>query len=82
MAASLAYIPSKRLLPLEGCAHPFVDELRDEATKLPKNGCPFPPLFDCTQHELDSPKELLAKLVPRDLKDEILTDGDGKAKSC
>lgn len=81
IAASLAYTPSKRLLPLEGCAHPFFDELREEGTELPNNGGPLPPLFDFTQHELDSSKELLAKLVPARLKDEILSDGDGKAKS-
>jgi len=81
IAASLAYTPSKRLLPLEGCAHPFFDELREKGTELPNNGGPLPPLFDFTQHELDSSEELLAKLVPAHLKDEILPDGDGKAKS-
>lgn len=81
IAASLAYTPSKRLLPLEGCAHPFFDELREAGTELPNNGGSLPPLFDFTQHELDSSDDLLGKLVPAHLKDEILPGADGKAKS-
>jgi len=81
IAASLAYTPSKRLLPLKGCAHPFFDELREAGTELPNNGGPLPPLFDFTQHELDSSDDLLGKLVPAHLKDEILPGADGKAKS-
>jgi len=81
IAASLAYTPSKRLLPLEGCAHPFFDELREAGTELPNNGGSLPPLFDFTQHELDSSDDLLGKLVPAHLKDEILSGADGKAKS-
>jgi serine/threonine protein kinase len=34
IAATLAYTPSKRLKPLEGCAHAFFDELRDPTTEL------------------------------------------------
>jgi serine/threonine protein kinase len=41
----LVYTPDKRLTPLQSCCHPFFDELRDPATKLP-NGRPLPPLFD------------------------------------
>ncbi|CAJ1952935.1 unnamed protein product [Cylindrotheca closterium] len=86
IAASLAYTPSKRLLPLDGCAHPFFDELREEGIELPNNGGALPPLFDFTQHELDSSEELLAKLVPAHLKNEVLPDdaataAAGKAKS-
>jgi len=81
IAASLAYTPSKRLLPLEGCAHPFFDELREAGTELPNNGGSLPPLFDFTQHELDSSDDLIGKLVPAHLKDEILSGAGGKAKS-
>jgi len=81
IAASLAYTPSKRLLPLEGCAHPFFDELREAGTELPNNGGSLPPLFDFTQHELDSSDDLIGKLVPAHLKDDILSGADGKAKS-
>ena len=42
----LRYAPLKRLSPLEACAHPFFDELRDPAQRLP-SGAPLsfiPPL--------------------------------------
>jgi serine/threonine protein kinase len=48
--------------PLDGCAHPFFDELRVEGTELPNGGGPLPPLFDWTPHELSSSKELLDKV--------------------
>ena len=51
IASTLAYTPSKRILPLEGCAHPFFDELRREGATL-NNGMALPPLFDFTAHEL------------------------------
>jgi glycogen synthase kinase 3 beta len=62
IAQTLAYTPSKRLKPLEGCAHPFFDELRIEGTVLPNNGGDLPPLFDWTPHELESPQEWLDKV--------------------
>jgi serine/threonine protein kinase len=62
IAATLAYTPSRRLKPLEGCAHTFFDELRTEGTELPNNGGPIPPVFDFTEHELTSSKELLEKV--------------------
>lgn len=64
IAATLAYTPSQRLKPLDGCAHAFFDELRDERKQLPNNGGPLPPLFDFTEHELASSPDLLDKLVP------------------
>ncbi|KAL3776117.1 hypothetical protein ACHAWO_008718 [Cyclotella atomus] len=63
IGSTLAYAPERRIKPLEGCAHPFFDELRDERTRLP-NGNPLPPIFDFTSHELESGEELLAKLTP------------------
>ena len=62
IAATLAYTPSKRLRPLEGCAHPFFDELRLESTQLPNNSGPMPPLFDFTAHEMAESQELLDKV--------------------
>lgn len=62
IGATLAYTPSQRLQPLEGCAHPFFDELRTESVELPNNGGPLPPLFDFTDHELSLPNELLDKV--------------------
>ena len=41
----LRYAPESRLTPLEGCAMPLFDELRDQNLKLPNN-LPPPPLFD------------------------------------
>eukprot|EP00536_Pseudo-nitzschia_multiseries_P009559 jgi/Psemu1/201033/e_gw1.270.32.1 len=62
IAKTLAYTPSKRLDPLEGCAHPFFDELRTYGAELPNNGGPLPPLFDWTQHELEASPEWLEKV--------------------
>lgn len=41
----LVYAPSRRMSPLEACAHPFYDELRRRGTRL-KNGKRLPPLFN------------------------------------
>jgi serine/threonine protein kinase len=61
IASTLAYTPDKRILPFEGCSHPFFDELRVESTRLP-NGEPLPPLFDFTSHELNRDSDLLEKV--------------------
>lgn len=63
IGSTLAYAPEKRVHPLEGCAHPFFDELRAEGTRLP-NGKELPPLFDFTSHERDVHPELVEKLSP------------------
>mmetsp|Transcript_77225 Transcript_77225/g.116171 ORF Transcript_77225/g.116171 Transcript_77225/m.116171 type:complete len:385 (+) Transcript_77225:500-1654(+) len=68
IAKSLAYTPSKRLKPLEGCAHTFFDELREEGVELPNNGGPIPALFDFTEHEMNVSPELLEKLIPPHVK--------------
>jgi glycogen synthase kinase 3 beta len=81
IAATLAYTPSRRLKPLEGCAHPFFDELRLEGTELPNKGGALPPLFDFTEHEMSLPEELLEKLVPPHAKAAKLADGDQKTSS-
>lgn len=41
----LEYTPVTRLSPLEACAHPFFDELRQPNTRLP-SGRELPPLFN------------------------------------
>ncbi len=64
IAANLAYTPSKRLHPLEGCAHVFFDELRQEHTTLPNNAGLLPPLFNFTMHELQN-TTLMAQLIPQ-----------------
>lgn len=59
----LEYTPSKRLHPLESCAHSFFDELRQEATRLP-NGRSLPLLFNFSEKELASKESLVPKLLP------------------
>ncbi|CAG9324479.1 unnamed protein product [Blepharisma stoltei] len=46
----LVYSPNLRPTALESLQHPFFDQLRDEATRLP-NGDPLPPLFNWTAEE-------------------------------
>jgi serine/threonine protein kinase len=60
----LKYAPQQRITPVECCANPLYDELRDVNTHLP-NGRPLPPLFDFSQEELKLlTSELKAKLIP------------------
>jgi len=63
IASTLAYAPERRVKPLEGCTHAFFDELRNPKTRLP-TGKDLPPLFDFTDHELNSTPEILEKLIP------------------
>ena len=72
IAATLAYTPGERIRPLEGCAHLFFDELRNEHTVLPNGLGPLPPLFDFTEHELKE-TELMAKLIPPHAKSALQT---------
>ncbi|XP_014277975.1 glycogen synthase kinase-3 beta isoform X1 [Halyomorpha halys] len=60
----LEYTPSSRISPLQACAHPFFDELRDPTTCLPL-GRPLPPLFNFTEQELSIEPSLNGILVPR-----------------
>jgi glycogen synthase kinase 3 beta len=59
----LEYTPSKRIAPLEACAHVFFDELRDPNTRLP-NGKDLPPLFNFTPSEIAIKPTLNSKLIP------------------
>jgi len=79
----LAYAPNLRMGALEGCAHPFLDELRDE-DKVLADGAPLPSLFDFTTHELNALPALLTKLIPSWLKEKSLgnpTIVEGKVMS-
>lgn len=60
----LRYDPKSRVRPFDSLLHPFFEELRDPATKLP-TGEPLPDLYNITEHELHhmSPAAR-AKLVP------------------
>lgn len=44
----LEYTPSARITPLQACAHPFFNELRECNQRLP-NGRELPPLFNFTE---------------------------------
>jgi serine/threonine protein kinase len=68
IAANLAYTPSLRNHPLEGCGHAFFDELRMEQTTLPNNGGPLPPLFNFTMHELQNTNVDINQLIPNHLR--------------
>merc|ERR1711865_895765 len=60
----LRYSPDSRIKPLEGCAMPFFDELRDQGLQLPGNRSP-PPLFDFKPQELfEHPPSIRSKLTP------------------
>ena len=56
IARLLEYTPTQRLSAIEAVVHPFFDELRDPATKLPDSRHPnapvkeLPPLFNFTLH--------------------------------
>jgi len=59
----LEYTPSRRIAPLEACAHGFFDELRDPNTRLPI-GRELPPLFNFTSTELSIKPSMNGKLIP------------------
>jgi glycogen synthase kinase 3 beta len=63
VARLLEYTPSSRITPLEACAHPFFDELRDPGTRLP-NGKELPSLFNFTEHEKSIQPHLNSILIP------------------
>mmetsp|Transcript_11132 Transcript_11132/g.34121 ORF Transcript_11132/g.34121 Transcript_11132/m.34121 type:complete len:386 (-) Transcript_11132:276-1433(-) len=66
----LQYRPEKRLDPVEALAHPFFDELRDPATRLP-DGKPLPPLFDMSQAEFQFCGEYASKILPKDVHEKL-----------
>ncbi|ESN91129.1 hypothetical protein HELRODRAFT_104208 [Helobdella robusta] len=59
----LDYTPTKRLSPLEACAHAFFDELRDPKTKL-LSGKDLPTLFNFSSAELRNKPQLTSRLIP------------------
>ncbi|XP_070500279.1 glycogen synthase kinase-3 beta-like isoform X4 [Chironomus tepperi] len=64
----LEYTPGARITPLQACAHPFFNELREGNKTLP-NGREFPPLFNFTEQELAIQPSLNASLMPRNPND-------------
>jgi len=63
VAALLIYSPSKRIHPIEACAHHCFDQLRNPRTRLP-DGKPLPPLFNFTNEELSINPDLNSRLIP------------------
>jgi len=59
----LEYTPTARMTPLQACAHPFFDELREPGTRLPNNR-ELPPLFNFTEEELKINPSLNNILIP------------------
>jgi len=62
----------------------FFDELRNPKTRLPTGKC-LPPLFDFTDHELESPPVMLDKLIPAHVRNKFKdkmgeVDGDVDSK--
>uniref|UniRef100_A0A182W3B3 Protein kinase domain-containing protein n=1 Tax=Anopheles minimus TaxID=112268 RepID=A0A182W3B3_9DIPT len=60
----LEYTPGTRITPMQACAHPFFNELREGSKYLP-NGREFPPLFNFTEQELAIQPSLNLILRPR-----------------
>lgn len=83
IASTLAYAPERRIDPLDGCSHAFFDELRNPKTRLPTGKC-LPPLFDFTDHELESPPVMLDKLIPTHVRNKFkdkMGEADGDIDS-
>jgi len=70
----LEYTPSARLSSIEAMCHPFFDDLRSEATKMP-NGKDMPELFNFTREELSIRPDLNRQLVPSWREPELLSRG-------
>jgi len=77
----LEYTPTQRLSAIDAMVHPFFDELRDPATKLPDSRHPsggnkeLPKLFDFSHHELSIKPELNHQLVPPHMKPVLAAKG-------
>ncbi|KAL6141178.1 hypothetical protein ACLB2K_059468 [Fragaria x ananassa] len=66
----LQYSPSLRCTALEACTHPFFDELREPNARLP-NGRPLPPLFNFKQELNGASSELISRLIPEHMRQQI-----------
>lgn len=67
------YKPSARIKPLEACAHPFFNELREPGKKW-LNNRDLPPLFNFTKQELNVDPSLTSILLPNHVHRSV---GDG-----
>ncbi|KAF7993397.1 hypothetical protein HCN44_007900 [Aphidius gifuensis] len=81
VAKLLEYTPPLRITPLAACAHPFFNELREQATRLP-NGRDLPPLFNFTEQELRIETNLNSILIPKYMQNtETTTEGQSTTES-
>ncbi|XP_012274254.1 glycogen synthase kinase-3 beta isoform X2 [Orussus abietinus] len=77
VARLLEYTPSLRIAPLQACASPFFDELREPGTRLPNNR-ELPPLFNFTEQERRVSPGLISRLIPKHVKS---TESTGAGQS-
>jgi glycogen synthase kinase 3 beta len=81
IARLLEYTPTERQAAIEAMVHPFFDELRDPATKLPDSRHQtgqlkeLPALFDFSQHELSINTALNHQLVPPHMRPVLASRG-------
>ncbi|OQV18828.1 Glycogen synthase kinase-3 beta [Hypsibius exemplaris] len=68
----LEYTPNARLAPLQACAHPFFDDLREPGALLP-NGRELPALFNFTEEELAIQPDVREALLPHRLREYLMT---------
>jgi len=65
VASFLRYAPDTRAKPLEGCAMPFFNELREPNLTIPPNNRSPPPLFNFKPQELfEHPPGIKNRLIP------------------
>lgn len=76
----LEYTPSRRISPLDACAHPFFDELKDQNARLP-NGRELPPLFNFSATELGIKPSLNSKLLPAHVQPTMAPAGKASSDS-
>ncbi|KAH8381333.1 hypothetical protein KR093_002825, partial [Drosophila rubida] len=60
----LIYSPNERISPLQACAHPFFDELRNDPNQQLPSGRAMPPLFDFSDYEKGIDPKLMSVLLP------------------
>jgi glycogen synthase kinase 3 beta len=80
VAKVLQYTPTNRLKPFEVCAHPFFDELRDPAARLP-SGKPLPPLYNFTIEEQVAAKGYLKQIIPPHAMNQLQTAQSSSSSS-
>eukprot|EP01065_Artemidia_motanka_P005791 TRINITY_DN12802_c0_g1_i1.p2 TRINITY_DN12802_c0_g1~~TRINITY_DN12802_c0_g1_i1.p2 ORF type:complete len:366 (+),score=116.64 TRINITY_DN12802_c0_g1_i1:52-1149(+) len=66
----LRFHPSQRMLCIQGCAHPFFEELSDAETTTPV-GTPLPSLFSFTAEEVEAMPAAVAEKLVRGPADDV-----------